>query len=403
MAEFLPVLLGSDANVYGMARSFYEGYGVRSAALCRRVLPPVRHSRLVRVAMVEPLLEREDVFINTLHAFAAATPGQTRLLVPCADSYALLLAGCAPRLKGLYRFAAPPVVAIRRCGDKKHFAAVCAAFGLRTPATVVVPAGAGAPERLPFGYPVVVKPADSTLFWNCRFPGRRKVFLAQDAATLAGYLAAAASGYRGEMLLQEYIPGGDDALRVVNVYCAPCGAIRLFAAARPLLQERTPEGCGNYAALLAGERCLDALLCRRLTALLKAVKWHGYANFDLKYHAGTGEAILFEMNPRQGRSAYYVTAAGQNLTAPLVAELLDLAEPADFPQTPRPVLWRLAPWGVLRRLTANQALLEHAAALRARGACASQLLSPAEGAVRRAWYCASQLNYYAKTARAMRG
>ena len=36
----LPVLLGGDANVYGMARSFWEALGVRSAAVRRRA-PPV--------------------------------------------------------------------------------------------------------------------------------------------------------------------------------------------------------------------------------------------------------------------------------------------------------------------------------------------------------------------------
>lgn len=50
MPQILPVLLGGDANVYGMARSFYETYGVRSLAVCRRALPALAHSRIVQVA-----------------------------------------------------------------------------------------------------------------------------------------------------------------------------------------------------------------------------------------------------------------------------------------------------------------------------------------------------------------
>ena len=44
----LPVLLGGDANVYGMARSFWEAFGVRSVAVCRRALPALAATRCCR-------------------------------------------------------------------------------------------------------------------------------------------------------------------------------------------------------------------------------------------------------------------------------------------------------------------------------------------------------------------
>ena len=47
--EFTPILLGSDINVYGMARSFNEAYGIRVKALADVQLAATRYSKIVDV------------------------------------------------------------------------------------------------------------------------------------------------------------------------------------------------------------------------------------------------------------------------------------------------------------------------------------------------------------------
>ena len=213
MPRMLPVLLGGDANVYGMARSFYECYGVRSLAVCRRALPALAHSRLVRVAAQDPAFGQDHVFTATLLGLAAQYPGVPKILISCADDYTALLARHADALRGAYCFACPPPAALH-LADKRQFAAACRAAGLRTPQTVTLcPADALPP--LPFGWPVIAKPADQAAYARCDFPGRRKVYLVQDAARLRELLSAAArGGYFGSWLVQEYIPGPDTRLKL---------------------------------------------------------------------------------------------------------------------------------------------------------------------------------------------
>ena len=320
MPRMLPVLLGGDANVYGMARSFHECYGVRSLAVCRRALPALAHSRLVRVAVQDPAFGQDHVFTATLLGLAAQYPGVPKILISCADDYTALLARHADALRGAYRFACPPPAAMH-LADKRQFAAACRAAGLRTPQTVTqCPADALPP--LPFGWPVIAKPADQAAYARCDFPGRRKVYLVQDAARLRKILAAAArGGYPGSWLVQEYIPGPDTRLGVVNAYCAADGSVPWLVQGQPLLQERTPEGTGNYAAVLVEPSRQDAALLDALRGLLQAAGWHGFANFDLKYDR-RGEPVLFELNPRQGRASYFCDAADAPLAVPPVQDLL---------------------------------------------------------------------------------
>ena len=53
--DFLPVLLGSDVNVYGMARSFHEAYGINSVAVGKGRLNATSNSSIVSVECVEPI------------------------------------------------------------------------------------------------------------------------------------------------------------------------------------------------------------------------------------------------------------------------------------------------------------------------------------------------------------
>ena len=247
---------------------------------------------------------------------------------------------------------------------------------------------------LPFGWPVIAKPADQAAYARCDFPGRRKVYLVQDAARLRERLAAAArGGYFGSWLVQEYIPGPDTRLGVVNAYCAADGSVPWLVQGQPLLQERTPEGTGNYAAVLVEPSRQDAALLDALRGLLQAAGWHGFANFDLKYDR-RGEPVLFELNPRQGRASYFCDAADAPLAVPPVQDLL-YGGPVT-PPTLRPAVWYTAPWYAVRRACPNRLALRRADTLRRRGRGRAHLLAAGEGLRRSVWFAARQAGYCRK-------
>ena len=143
------------------------------------------------------------------------------------------------------------------------------------------------------------------------------------------------------------------------------------------LQERTPEGTGNYAAVLVEPSRQDAALLDALRGLLQAAGWHGFANFDLKYDR-RGEPVLFELNPRQARASYFCDAADAPLAVPPVQDLL-YGGPVT-PPTLRPAVWYTAPWYAVRRACPNRLALRRADTLRRRrGRGRAHLLAAGEG------------------------
>lgn len=111
------------------------------------------------------------------------------------------------------------------------------------------------------------------------------------------------------MILQEFVPGGDEQMHVLNAYVDQHGRVQMMLLGQPLLEDPTPQSVGNYAAIIPDSN-LDLL--RRVKGFLEDIGYVGPANFGMKVDPRTGEHKLFEINLRQGRSSYFTTLNGFN-------------------------------------------------------------------------------------------
>ncbi len=141
--------------------------------------------------------------------------------------------------------------------------------------------------------------------------------------------------------MQEYIPGDDSNMRVMNCYCGRDKKVKLIALGHALLEEHSPEGIGSYAAIISTH---DDALSEQMRAFLEGIGYIGFANFDMKFDPRDGRYKLFEMNLRQGRSSFYVTAAGYNMAKWLVEDVLEHKE------QPLTIATNEVLWSIIQRM-----------------------------------------------------
>ncbi len=393
--DFIPVLLGSDVNVYGMARSFHEAYGIPSVAIGKARLNATSNSRIVSVEVAEPNLEDDAVFCKTLIDFAARYPkDQTLLLVPCGDNYIKLLVRNQEALRPYYRFECISEELLMRLSIKESFYEVCTEHGFAFPKTTTCSYENYKSVELPFDFPVIIKPSNSVAYWNCKFPHKKKVFVAQNKAEFDAILDAIyGSSYKDHLILQEYIPGDDAQMRVMNCYCGSDKKVKLIALGHALLEEHSPEGIGSYAAII---NTRDDALNEQMKNFLEGIGYVGFANFDMKLDPRDGKYKLFEMNLRQGRSSFFVTAAGYNLAKWLADDVIYHKE-QPLTVADRKVLWSIIPKGVIFRYVADESLKAEAKALiRAGKYCQSLYYKPDMSAKRLVFWLKNQFHYYQK-------
>src|SRR5438105_6542265 len=136
------------------------------------------------------------------------------LLLPTTDATAVLVAEHSDELAPRFLFPRPPRALVRRLTDKREVFRLANEFGVPTPLTVF-PRSRDDVERFlaDARFPMVLKPIDPTRFE--RRTGRRLAIVATPDALLSRYLEWEDRA-APNLMLQEHIPGGDDAVWMFN-------------------------------------------------------------------------------------------------------------------------------------------------------------------------------------------
>ncbi len=371
--KLLPILLGGDLNCYGMAAAFHEIGVSPSVALGRYRLGVTAYSRFVHQVIDDRMASTEGR-ISLIQEVFAKNPEFRPILIGCTDEYASFLIRNRHRFDGRFVIPSPPPYT-EKYTDKAVFQSEAVNRGIPTPKSVVLLPGDPIPTSIPFLYPAVLKPCVSEEYWHHPFPGMRKVWFPRDRAeAVAIRQRIYDAGYRGSVLLQERIPVKDTDNYVLTVYCDRFARVRAAVFGHVLLEEHTPRGLGNHAAILTEP--LPPVVAK-LCALLEDIGYRGFANFDLLRHPEGGEYLALELNLRQGRSNHYMTAAGCNPASFIVLDYI-LGEELPMARYSEDILWHTLPLPLLLDAIGDTALVDRCRALAARGRTVSALWQRAD-------------------------
>ena len=322
VAGLQPVILGADIGVYALARAFHEEYGVRSVVVSGAALGPVAHSRILDNVLVADGHDPRQL-VDALLRVAAEHAGARLVLLANSDWLVRVVVQHRAELEPHYVVPFLGEELMDRLSDKATFAEVATELGIAVPRTIVQDFAladdpAWAPVPVDVGYPLIAKAASSADYQDVEFAGKKKVFEIRTPDELTALWASLrGAGFRGRFVVQELVPGDDTQMRSITAYVDSTGVITLLCSAHVLLEEHTPSGLGNPAAMVVTRE--DAMLEQART-FLRGVGYVGFANFDVKVDPRDGSFRFFEVNPRIGRNNYYVTAAGANVARFLVED-----------------------------------------------------------------------------------
>lgn len=355
MKKFKVILMGSDDNVYGMARSVYEEYKEKSLALAYSHMSVTKYSNIVDVMVIDKFNIEENC-INALIDIGKKLKNEYEhlILIPCSDSYMEMVIKNESKLHDIYDNRFISYSLLKEFITKDKFYKLCDKFNIDYPKTIIVNKSNYKNISIPFSYPIILKPnnSNSSDYLYSTFNNKKKVYLINSYEELINTIDNIySSTYNDNLIIQEYIKGDDTSNRVVNCYSNKYGKVVMMSLGRPILEEYAPSLLGNYASIISEpgyHKVFD-----NLKKLLEMVNYRGFSNFDLKYDKEKNKYYVFEINYRQGRSSFYVNASGISLAKLLIDDLVDNKTNNEITYSKEKVLWLNIPESVLLKYLKN--------------------------------------------------
>jgi predicted ATP-grasp superfamily ATP-dependent carboligase len=259
-----------------------------------------QHSRWVRDALVVPHPELDETgFVARLVACAERYPNA--VVFPMSDETALAVARHWSVLSPLFRLAAVPLEITDLFIEKRNTYALARDAGVAHPQTQAVRTADDVARYMKEGrFPCVVKPSQGHVF-DTRF-GIKMLRVETPEALPAAYRTVV--DVKTDLLLQEYIPGGDDCGVNYNAYFWD-GEPRLEFTAAKVRNGPPVIGSPRVAVSRVIPDVLDAG-----RAILRAMRYQGFACVEFKRDPRNGVYVLMEVNGRHNMSTQLAVSCG---------------------------------------------------------------------------------------------
>ena len=360
-----PVVVGGDILAYSYVRELHRAYGVeRTIVLATQDIKMLSSSRFTDYRL-EPLIHEPEGLYDALERVAAQVraedPDRVLLVLGCDDCHARMLSSGKPRLEAAgYTVPYIDFDLLDDITQKRRFYELCDELDIPYPRTWYFDCSENGPAELPvqdFPYPLIAKPSNSAQFQDADIPRKRKIYEIESAEELAQvWRDIRTSDYGNELVLQDFIPGGDDAIRTLTTFSDATGDMRVVSGGVVCLQDHDPTALGNPVCIM-GER--EEAIIEAAKRFLAKTGYRGFANFDIKFDERDGSFRFFEVNTRCGRNTYYLSLGGQNFVELIVREFL-LGETIEYREAYNPFVYSCVPRYVLDRSMENRARLQQA-------------------------------------------
>ncbi|MGI6329738.1 MAG: ATP-grasp domain-containing protein [Bacilli bacterium] len=321
--SFLPVLLGGDISNYSLARSFYEAYQIKSLIVGHHPIYPTIYTKIV-TSFYDEDIENKEVFLNLMKKIDKIYPDKRKILLGNNDNYVRLIIETKNKLSKNFIVPFIDKLLFNKLIVKEDFYQMCEKYNLDYPKTFIFTCSkkANVSIKLPFSFPVFLKPSDTVIYSKYNFLGKKKGYFIENQEELEKTLKLfCKENYPDKLIIQEYIPGDDSKMRIVTCYVDQNSFVKGLSMGHILLEDHTPMLVGNYTAIMSD---YNQELSQKVIQFLEEIKYLGICHFDIKYDKRDKKYKFLEMNIRQGRNNYYTTAAGLNLGECLVNDYIKM-------------------------------------------------------------------------------
>lgn len=322
------IIGGDNPNVLGLARALGRA-GIGVYFFATQPAPIASRSRFVRRTIHIGCNDGQELYGQLMrHVKEIAVNGGPPFLIFTNEQQIAVCATWEGALLEHYQVITNIGRAHELCSKSRQLS-LAAQAGFKIPYTVVVEnlADIGRQSRS-FRFPVIVKPDSPTL--RGRFAEKAAIYHTTDE--LREGLKEVLTEGNCRLLLQEYVPGGDNCIAFFVAACGHGGEVLAHVTGKKTRQ--WPPGRG---VMCSGRSIPIPELSRLAVRLCRLLGLAGLIGIEGKYHAHTHDLYFIEANVRSEMIISIADASGVNL--PLIAYLHALGQSLPNCKQQRVALW----------------------------------------------------------------